>query len=33
MAHLLEVKQATKQFGNFTALDGVSIQVPPDLSA
>ncbi|GAA4271001.1 ABC transporter ATP-binding protein [Aquimarina gracilis] len=28
MANLLEVKQATKRFGAFTALQGVSIQVP-----
>ncbi|WP_074408761.1 MULTISPECIES: ABC transporter ATP-binding protein [Aquimarina] len=28
MANLLEVQQATKQFGNFTALQDVSIQVP-----
>jgi len=28
MAHLIEVKQATKKFGTFTALQEVSIQVP-----
>lgn len=28
MANLLEVQQATKRFGTFTALDNVSIQVP-----
>ncbi|AXT63276.1 ATP-binding cassette domain-containing protein [Aquimarina sp. AD10] len=28
MANLLEVQQATKQFGSFTALQNVSIQVP-----
>jgi ABC-2 type transport system ATP-binding protein len=28
MANLLEVQQATKKFGNFTALQDVSIQVP-----
>ena len=28
MTHLLDIQNATKRFGNFTALDNVSIQVP-----